>query len=77
MSPKPPPSEPASVRMSVSPVSVNANARNFVPGRKTPFSGRLNGVPSAAFASALASNESVPSVSVSWIVIHFVLNVLP
>ena len=63
--------------MSVSPVSVKKNSRNVVPGRKTPFSGRLNGVASAALASALASNGSVPSVSVSWIVTQLVSNVLP
>ena len=43
--PKPPPFEPASVARSVSPLSVNANERNLIPGRKTPFSGGLNGVP--------------------------------
>ena len=45
--PKPPQSAPACVPRSVSPVSVKANARKCVPGRNTPFSGRLNGVPPA------------------------------
>ena len=74
--PKPPKALAASVSAFVSPVSVKKNSRKCVPGRKTPFSGRLNGVP-LPFASLLASNGSLPFVAVSWIVTHFVLNTLP
>src|SRR5437899_5143427 len=43
-----------------------------------PFSGRLNGVPPWALASALASKGVVvPLTAVSWIVIHSVLNARP
>ena len=48
-----------------------------MPGRKTPFSGRLKGVPCAAFASTFALNGAVPSTAVSWMVTHFVSNVFP
>jgi hypothetical protein len=48
-----------------------------VAGANTPFSGRLNGVALAVFASALALNALVPSESVSWIVTQCVLNTSP
>jgi hypothetical protein len=76
MPPKPPNALPASVSAFVSPVSVKKNSRKRVPGRKMPFSGRLNGVP-LPLARLLASNGAVPSVAVSWIVTHFVLKTLP
>src|SRR4051812_17659010 len=76
--PNPPGSVAGLTSRVVSPVSVNANERKRVPGWKTPFSGRLNGVPpSSAFASAAALNGAVPSVAVSWSVTHFVWNVWP
>src|SRR5262249_46748319 len=74
IAPKPPYCEPAWVRLSVSPVSSNANCENDVPGRKTPFSGRLNGVAFAALASEFESKLwawSQPS-SAEWIVTHVV-----
>ena len=40
-----------------------------MPGRKTPFSGRLSGVASAALAAAVASNASIVPV---WMVTHVV-----
>src|SRR5262249_56866235 len=61
----------------VSPVSVNTNSPKCVPGRNTPFSGRFNGVPFAAFAAVFALKDVVPSTAVSWMVIHLVLNTLP
>ncbi len=62
---------------SVSPVSSKKNCLNPSPGRNCPFSGRLNGVAPAALASVLALNGVFPSVAVLWIVIHFVLKLLP
>ena len=64
---------PAQVRLSVSPVSSNQNSVKFEPGRKTPFSGRLNGVAPAAFASALSSapGNGADAIVLS-IVIHLV-----
>jgi hypothetical protein len=61
----------------VSPVSSKKNSSKCEPGRNCPFSGRLNGVACAAFASGFATNGALPSVAVSWIVIHFVGNVRP
>ena len=61
----------------VSPVSVKTNSPKCVPGRKTPFSGRLNGVAFAAFPAVFALNGVVPSTAVSWTVTHFVLKTLP
>jgi len=72
-----PPSSFSTLVAFVSPVSVKKKSRKCEPGRNTPFSGRLNGVPCAAFASVFALNGAVPSTAVSWIVIHFVLNTLP
>src|SRR6476469_5843430 len=67
---KTPPYAPGRVlEMLVSPVSVKENSLNPVPGRKTPFSGRLSGVAFAALAAAVASNASVVPV---WIVTHAV-----
>ena len=77
IAPKPPYGVPASVASVVSPVSVKKNFLKPVPGLKTPFSGRLNGVPPAFLAAALASNAAVPSVLVSWIVTHSVLKTWP
>ena len=67
---------PAWVRALVSPVSVKKSSPKPVEGRNTPFSGRLNGVP-LPLASAFASNGTVPSVAVSWMVTHDVWNTLP
>jgi hypothetical protein len=61
----------------VSPVSSKKNSRKCEPGRKLPFSGRLNGVPSCAFASVFALNGVVPSVAVSWMVIQRVRKLEP
>ena len=56
----------------VSPVSSKKNCLKSEPGRKTPFSGRLNGVPTApgwvasgVFASVFALNGADPSMAVS------------
>ncbi len=54
----------------VSPVSVKKKSRNPSPGWNCPFSGRLNGVAWCALAAAFASNGVVPSVAVSWMVVH-------
>src|SRR5215510_344964 len=68
-----PPDAAADVRLSVSPVSSKKNSVNFDPGRNTPFSGRLNGVAPAAFASVFASGPgSGVDESVVAIVTHFV-----
>ncbi len=75
--PKPPWSGMAVEVVLVSPVSSKKNSRNWLPGRNTPFSGRLNGVADLALASALALNAAKPSVSVSWIVTHLVSNTTP
>src|SRR5262249_59175296 len=56
----------------VSPVSSKKNSRKEVPGRKTPFSGRLKGVPCAALASALESKGALPFTAVSWMVTQLV-----
>ena len=78
MLPKPPCPAPAWVALSVSPVSSKKNVWNLEPGWNCPFSGLLNGVPPAVFASALALNGVVvPDTAVSWIVNHVVSNVLP
>jgi hypothetical protein len=61
----------------VSPVSSKKKSRKCEPGRITPFLGRLNGVPSCAFASVFALNGAVPSVAVSWIVIQRVRKLEP
>jgi hypothetical protein len=61
----------------VSPVSSKKYCWKWEPGRKRPFSGRLNGVARAAFAATLALNEAVPSAAGSWTVIQFVLKTLP
>ena len=45
----------------MSPVSVKTNRENPLAGANTPFSGRLNGVAFACFASAFASKASNPS----------------
>ena len=61
----------------VSPVSSKKNSRKLLPGRKTPFSGRLKGVPLFAFAAVFALNGALPWTAVSWIVTHRVSNDLP
>ena len=68
---------PASVVSVVSPVSAKKNFLKPVPGLNWPFSGRLNGVPPAFLAAALASKAAVPSFLVSWIVTHSVLKTWP
>src|SRR5262249_60585000 len=69
---------PAHVRLSVSPVSSKYSSLNFDLGRNSKFSGRLNGVAPAAFASALSSarGSGVAEVVVM-MSIHFVGNVVP
>src|SRR2546430_4344245 len=54
----------------VSPVGSKKKVRKFAPGANCAFSGRLNGVASAALAAALASNVVVPSTAVSCTVTH-------
>jgi hypothetical protein len=49
----------------VSPVSSKKNCLKSEPGRKSPFSGRLNGVPLAALARVFALKGAVPSAAVS------------
>src|SRR6266567_5036597 len=56
---------------------VEVELREVRVGTEDPVSGRLNGVPWAAFARAFAVNGALPLTAVSWIVIHFVLNTLP
>jgi len=60
----------------VSPVSSKKNCLKPEPGRNRPFSGHLNGVPSAAFASVFALNGAVEP-AVSWMVIHAVSSECP
>ena len=61
----------------VSPVSVKKNSPKCEPGRKTPFSGRLNGVAFAAFAATFALNGVVPSAAVSCTVTQRVAKLVP
>ena len=75
--PQPPALAFSTLSLFVSPVSSKKNFVKSVPGWKTPFSGRLNGVAFAALASGPATNGALPSVAVSWTVIQRVLNELP
>src|SRR3954469_2346263 len=77
MPPQPPADGFSGLVSFVSPVSVNSNSRNCEPGRKTPFSGRLNGVACAAFAATLALNGASPSTAVSWTTTQRVSSSLP
>jgi hypothetical protein len=66
-----PPAPPAPVSLApfsvlsafVSPVSEKKNCLKSEPGRKRPFSGRLDGVAFAALARLFALKGAVPSVT--------------